>query len=107
MGERRSLTDGLKATPDLVAPDVFKKFVHGEIAETPPQATSPKPSDEHRHAGNNISRSPFTTRIKTEYCEALKRASLERQLNGTFPNSQQEILEEALEPWLRSKGYLK
>jgi hypothetical protein len=34
-----------------------------------------------------------------------QRASLERQLNGTAPNTLQDILEEALEPWLRSNGY--
>ena len=55
---------------------------------------------------NAISRMPLTTRIRTDYATALKRASLERQLSGTVPNTLQDILEEALEPWLRSNGYL-
>jgi len=54
-----------------------------------------------------VSRTPLTTRIRTDFATALKRASLERQLSGTVPNTLQDILEEALEPWLRSNGYLK
>ena len=109
MAERRSLTEGLKSTPELVDPGVFKTFVHGDTAgNPPPRATaSPKMPDGHPQAGNSISRAPLTTRIRTDYSEALKRASLERQLSATFPNTLQEILEEALEPWLRSNGYLK
>jgi len=37
---------------------------------------------------------------------ALKRASLERQLQGTEPSTLRDILEEAIEPWLRTNGYL-
>ena len=109
MAERRSLTEGLKSTPELVDSGVFKKFVHGDNAETPspPATAGRKMPDGHTQAGNSISRAPLTTRIRTDYSEALKRASLERQLSSTFPNTLQEILEEALEPWLKSKGYLK
>ncbi|OWK45583.1 hypothetical protein FRUB_01914 [Fimbriiglobus ruber] len=46
-------------------------------------------------------------RIRTELAAALKRSSLERQLQGIEPNSIQDILEEALEPWLRQRGYLE
>jgi hypothetical protein len=38
--------------------------------------------------------------------QALKRASFERQLQGVEPNSMQDIVEEALTPWLRKHGYL-
>lgn len=38
--------------------------------------------------------------------KALKRASLERQLQGVEPSRLQDILEEALEPWLKANGYL-
>ena len=51
-------------------------------------------------------RVPFTTRLRTDLAQALKRASLERQLQGVLPNTVQDIFEEALEPWLRDKGYL-
>ena len=49
---------------------------------------------------------PLTTRVRADFAAALKRASLERQLDGVIPNTLQDILEEALEPWLRSNGYL-
>ena len=35
-----------------------------------------------------------------DFAKALKRASLERQLKGLEPNTLQDILEEAIEPWL-------
>ena len=54
-----------------------------------------------------IGRVPVGARIRTELAAALKRASLERQLQGLEPNTVQDILEEALEPWLRRHGYLK
>jgi hypothetical protein len=52
-------------------------------------------------------RMPLTTRIRIDFGTALKRASLERQLSGEKPNTVQDILEEALEPWLKAKGFLK
>jgi hypothetical protein len=45
--------------------------------------------------------------MRSEYSEALKRASLQRQLEKVEPNSVQDILEEALEPWLRNNGYIR
>ena len=107
MAERKSLMEGLKTTTS-VDPALEKAFVHGEQAK--PKLATPAPAaHEKREAkaqvGNSISRAPLTTRIRTDYSEALKRASLERQLSATFPNTLQEILEEALEPWLRSNGY--
>ena len=51
-------------------------------------------------------RSPLTTRIRADYAEALKRASLERQLARVEPATVQEMLEEALGPWLKANGYL-
>lgn len=46
------------------------------------------------------------TRIRVGYGAALKRASLERQLSGQVPNTVQDILEDALGPWLRVNGYV-
>ncbi|WP_169979823.1 hypothetical protein [Tautonia rosea] len=54
-----------------------------------------------------VSRVPFTTRLRADMAQAVKRASLERQLEGVEPNTVQEILEDALEPWLRANGYLQ
>ena len=49
---------------------------------------------------------PVTVRLRPEIAGALKRASLERQLSGEDFYTQQEIVEQALEPWLRQQGYL-
>jgi hypothetical protein len=49
---------------------------------------------------------PVTVRLRPELAVALKRASLERQLAGEELFTQQEIVEQALEPWLREEGYL-
>jgi hypothetical protein len=53
-----------------------------------------------------VSRSPISTRIRADFAAALKRASLERQLAGAEPHTLQDILEEAIEPWLKANGYL-
>jgi hypothetical protein len=52
-------------------------------------------------------RVPFGARVRTELASAVKRTSLERQLQGVQPNSVQDILEEALELWLHRHGLLK
>ncbi|MEM6692500.1 MAG: hypothetical protein AAF664_23920, partial [Planctomycetota bacterium] len=50
-------------------------------------------------------RVPLTTRCRPELASALKRASLQRQLDDIEPNRMQDILESALEDWLRKNGY--
>lgn len=98
MAERRSLTEGLHATP-TVDPTVAREFIHA--GKTPGAArTGQEP------AGPSVNRAPISTRIRADYAAALKRASLERQLKGVEPNTLQDILEQAIEPWLRSHGYL-
>jgi hypothetical protein len=52
-------------------------------------------------------RVPITTRIRGDFARALKRASLERQLSGVEPSTLQDMLEEAIEPWLRSNRLLR
>jgi hypothetical protein len=49
---------------------------------------------------------PVTVRLRPEIASALKRASLERQLNGIPTYTQQDIVEEALLPWLQAEGLL-
>ncbi len=104
MVERRSLTQGLKATPEVDA-NVIEDFVyagrHGNSARpaATPQAVAPQSSVPGRV--------PISTRIRDDYAKALKRASLERQLNGTKPDTLQGILEEAIGPWLKANGYLE
>lgn len=101
MGERRSLTEGLKATPP-VDTAVARDFIHGgKSPPAPVTAKEIKPA-----APQASSRAPISTRIRADFAAALKRASLERQLSGTEPNTLQDILEQAIEPWLRSNGYI-
>jgi hypothetical protein len=98
MVERRPLTDGLKPSTATVDPKVERDFVFQSkdtgVAKTTPAATQ------------TMNRVPISTRIRSDFAAALKRASLERQLNSVEPNTLQDILEQAIEPWLTSNGYM-
>jgi hypothetical protein len=95
MGERRTLTEGLKETPEPLDPGVIREFVYGSKAKTTTQTQTPV-----------IDRVPISTRMRGDLAKALKKASLERQLQGVEPNTLQDILEEAVQPWLKSNGYI-
>ena len=97
--ERRTLIDGLKATPSALDAKLEKQFVLSGKAAAEPAKTAP--------AATGPARSPISTRIRTDFATALKRASLERQLSGQEPNTLQDILEEAIAPWLKANGYLQ
>ena len=49
---------------------------------------------------------PLTTRLQFGTANILRRASLEQRLKGARPATQQEILEAAVQEWLRRAGYL-
>jgi hypothetical protein len=111
MAERRPLTAGLKLAEEVVDPAIEKQFVHGDKAKAEQAGrgqTIPSPSTDPRdpRSQSPINRVHFTTRIRADFAATLKRASLERQLAGQFPNTIQDFLEEALEPWMRANGYL-
>ena len=95
MAERRNLIDGLNATPPPIDPTKEKEFVYSQKTpeSQPVQAVT-------------TNRVPISTRMREDFAKALKRASLERQLKSIEPNTLQDILEEAAEPWLRTHGYL-
>lgn len=111
MKHRRSLAEGLKTDSDLPRA-AMEQFVFGDKPTTDPtpappaeaQATGTKEGKGAK--GNAVARVPLTTRVRADFAEALKRASLERQLNKVFPNTLQDILEEALQPWLKNNGHL-
>lgn len=115
MQARRPLIDGLKTAPEVPA-EAITEFVYGtkppgEALPETAAGTSARESDAPRVApparvAALSHRVPLTTRFRPEVAAALKRASLERQLAGEAPHTVQEILEEALEPWLRIRGYL-
>ena len=100
MTERRHLVEGLHPTPhpaSHVDPQREKEFVHGVKANAP---TAPAMIA-------SVRRVAISTRIRAEFATELKRASLERQLNGVEPNTLQYILEQVIERWLKDNGYLK
>lgn len=101
MAERRPLVEGLKTAPPANPTAREQAFVYGKSAlveEAPPPAA---PLTVTKRAS-----APLSTRIRADYATALKRASLDRQLKAVEPNTLREILEHALEPWLKSNGYL-
>jgi hypothetical protein len=120
MVKRRSLADGLNTTPKA-DPEKEKAFLDEAKkakSEAAIKAAKPKPQPERQvpaiapqekesqPSKPTLGRSPLTTRLRSDIGTALKRASLERELAGHTPHTVQDILEEALEPWLKSHGYL-
>ena len=97
MAERRTLIEGLKNTPSPIDKGLEKNFVYAEKASAPATPPASVPT---------LSRSPISTRIREDFARALKQASLKRQLDGQEPHTLQDILEDAIEPWLKKHGYL-
>jgi len=93
--ERRPLTAGLEQPEPPVDPVKAREFVFGKSHR----------ATEHVPTAANAS-SPLSTRIRTDYAAMLKNASLDRQMKKLKPSSIRDILEQALEPWLKSNGYL-
>ena len=124
MAERRALIEGLETITD-VDPKLAADFVYQKqrppktpstptpkVASEPPAAPGAElparaPIEARPTPMLGLGRVPVGARIRTELAGGLKRASLERQLQGIEPNSIQDILEDALEPWLRQRGYLE
>jgi hypothetical protein len=96
MSDRRSLTEGLKSTPSPIGISAEKQFVFGR-PDAPPSQPQPQ---------THLASTPISTRLRADLVSALKRASLERQLEGTEPSTLRAILEDAVEPWLKSQGYI-
>jgi hypothetical protein len=101
MAERRTLIEGLKSTPPPMDAGVEKQFIYREKEPAAPASAAAATV-----ATPTVNRVPLSTRMREDFAKALKRASLERQLKGVAPNTLQDILEEAVEPWLKSNGYL-
>jgi hypothetical protein len=99
MAERRSLIDGLNPKPtDAEKAFVFADAAKSSAVESATVIAAPVVVPQ--------TRSPISSRIRSDFGAALKRASLERQLAGIVPNTISDILDEALEPWLKANGYL-
>lgn len=107
MNERRSLVEGLKQTPPAIDPKIEKDFVFQSKRPSNEDVTAKTLASPTTPAAPTVARAPISTRIRSDLANALKRASLERQLGGVEPNTVQDILEQILEPWLRTNGYLQ
>jgi hypothetical protein len=90
--------EGLETPEPPLDPVKAREFVYGKDAAMT-KSTSPANTA-------TLTRSPLSTRIRSDFAAALKRASLERQLNSVEPSTLQDILEQAIEPWLKSNGYI-
>jgi hypothetical protein len=128
MAQRRPLVAGVNA-PENTDPEAVRAFIKQEpskkeakselaiVAESgrqmphaeddSPEVELPKPAPKRKGKGRlPVGLIPVTVRLRPEIAGALKRASLERQLAGEDTYTQQDIVEQALEPWLRSEGFL-
>ena len=119
--ERRSLSAGVLAIPN-VEPDEARQFITQDrlspaegadlsvVPERHPRSISAEPIPKRRRTKSAgvtpVALIPVTIRLRPQIAGALKRASLERQLSGEDPFTQQDLVEQAIEPWLRSHGYL-
>jgi hypothetical protein len=131
--DRRPLSAAVNAIPNA-DPDLAREFItqegrpatrKGEVAElsAPAQRSFNEEASSSRAARSltaepikwrrtkpsgitPVGLIPVTVRLRPDIAGALKRASLERQLAGDEPFSQQDIVEQAIEPWLRSNGYM-
>lgn len=126
MTQRRSLSSALDVTPEKLA------FIHGaqpsipQVAE-PTAADQPSPMATRRTTPVRPPKAiekqrerptaqegpfvgeflvPLTTRLQPKTADALRRAYLEQKLNRRRPDTQQEIIEAALQGWLRKEGFL-
>ena len=101
MAERRSLTTAVNSIPHA-DPEIVRAFVTQEKSPpvSPPRTALPKPAPSFQPVGLI----PITVRLRPEIAGALKRASLERQLDNAEFFSQQEIVERALAAWLRENS---
>lgn len=111
MNERKTLVEGLTSRGERSAEEEFVYAGKSKTPQTTGTGSSPPIPEAmpevKSQTTNSVLRVPLTTRIRSDFALALKRASLQRQLTGVCPNTLQDILEEALEPWLRTNGYLK
>lgn len=108
MSERRSLLEAVKTKPTTDRA-LEEEFIYGGSKTRPSgsPARSQKAETPTTPQTPPVSRVPFTTRVRADLAKALKHCSLERQLKGVEPNTVQDILEAALEPWLKANGYLQ
>ncbi len=95
MKDRRSLMEGLTGGADRTVEEQFVfagKPKEEQATQTEGPTTAPEVVTGKEHPAHSIGRVPLTTRVRSDFAAALKRASLQRQLDGVFPNTLQDIL---------------
>lgn len=118
MNKRMTLIDGIERDRVQVDSKTAADFIHqsrrGEPEPIAPGSavsntdnTSPEKEKRKITQGAVIAPSPIPVhvRVRPELASALKAASLDRELQGIQPFTQKDIIEEALEPWLKRHGY--
>ena len=119
--KRMSLVESMKRDEDQLDPATVDNFLkHGTAApkseekeavspksEKPATITAPKtPEPQADAAVMTPGLIPIHVRVSPEIAGALKTAALQRELRGVEPFTKREIVEQALEPWLKKNGYL-
>ena len=108
MKDRRSLVEGLSTATERDKTE--EAFVFGGKRKTETDAEIPgramNQAADPKILPHMVGRIPVTARCRPDIASALKRASLQRQLAGIEPYHVQDIVEEALEQWLRQNGYV-
>jgi hypothetical protein len=123
LNKRISLVEGIRRDQEAIDPIAEQNFLkygtvkppipNETVEELPPAGRTYEPRVEERPLRRarsskftSVGLIPVTVRLRPEIAGALKRASLERQLAGEELFTQQDIVEQALEPWLRQEGLL-
>jgi hypothetical protein len=123
VNKRISLVEGIRRDQEAIDPVTEQNFLkYGTVKPPIPNEPAEEPAPVRRTYEPRVEERPLrrarsskvtpvglipvTVRLRPEIAGALKRASLERQLAGEELFTQQDIVEQALEPWLRQEGLL-
>jgi hypothetical protein len=95
-----------QTTPDECPGDGAGEARQSRLDRKPsrPRQAAPKPPSETPFIDQLLV--PLTTRLQPRTANALRRAYLEQKLKHARPSTQQEIIEAAVQEWLRKSGYL-
>lgn len=112
-GETKNATQTAEVVTDEKAIDVPRRLEKPELArEVGPKGArrSGRRTALDRPGASEILDQllvPLTIRVQHRTANALRRAHLEQRLNHSKPDTQQEIVEDALSDWLAKRGFLE
>lgn len=124
--KRAFIEGGMKQTPAVSVAEPAKTDPEPKTIElTTPVSTEPVMSESKPESAKRRTRSrsnlpeqsaasnvldhvlvPVTVRLPHRMAQALRRAHLEQRLKHAKPDTQQEIVEQALGDWLTQQGFL-